>query len=198
MPGLFSYALDGHMNRLLACAALLVAVAMAPAAALAHIGGESFIAVPISHVMPGETFPIVAADLGSGATISLRLVQGDHETDLGVEVAAPDGHFQTTRFLPADFPHGYAQLIANSDDGSEVSTFVLVGPLENAPPLPGGSTGEWWLDPSVLILAAILATGTVALAMVALRSARRPPAPTPVGERRAALRRSSGKARRRR
>ena len=177
---------------------MLIAVAVAPAAALAHVGGESFIHVPLGHVMPGETFPIIAADLGSGAAISLRLIQGDHEADFGVEVAAPDGHFQTTRQMPADFPHGYAQLIANSDDGSEVSTWILVGPRENAPPLPAGSTGEWWLDPSVLILAVILATGTVALAMVAIRSARRPPAPAPVGEGRAALRRSSGKARRRR
>lgn len=162
------------MNRLLTLAAVLLVTALAPPGARGHVGGQSYIQVPLSHVMPGQTFTIIAADLGSNATISMRLVQGERELDLGAEIAQPDGHFETTRQLPTDFPHGYAQLIAVSDDGSEVSTWVLVGPAENAPPLPGGTgSGEWWLDASVLILAGMLVVGVIALAVVAVRGTRR-------------------------
>ncbi|MDP8903992.1 MAG: hypothetical protein M3N29_01520 [Chloroflexota bacterium] len=191
------------MNRLLAGAgllllALLVAV-LAPVGARGHIGGEAFIQVPLDHVMPGQTFPVIAADVGAGATVSVRIVQGEREAQLGSVTADPDGHFQTSFQLPADFPHGYAQLIATADDGSEVSTYVLVGPREQvtgeAP--RSAAASEWWLDPSVLILAGMVGVAGLALFAVTIRSARRERAAATAPARRRVARKGGSNRRRR-
>src|SRR5687767_5932091 len=93
---------------------LVVALAIA-APVRAHIGGSATIFVPLDHVNPGEWFPVIGADLGADSLVTFRLLAGQRSAELGSATTGPDGHFQSTFTLPADFPHGYAELIASAD-----------------------------------------------------------------------------------
>lgn len=139
--------------------------------AAAHSGGTPTLIVPVDHVNPGEQFPVIGADLGSDAEITLRLVQGDRSVELGTVVAGPDGHFETQLRLPADFPPGYAELVASGDDGSRTSTYLLSGPRTDSTPAPPNQP-QWWQDPAVILLAGGLGGGAALLAWMMLRSAR--------------------------
>jgi hypothetical protein len=155
-----------------AALALLALALLVPARAAAHIGGEASLIVPVDFVMPGQAFPVLASDLGSDAQVKFRLVQTERTVELGTVTAGPDGHFETNFALPADWPHGYAELIASSDDGSGVSTWILVGPRTESTPAPPNRL-QWWQDPALLLLSAGLAAGGLILAVMTIRSARR-------------------------
>jgi hypothetical protein len=147
-------------------------IVASPRSAAAHPGGEPFIHVPLDHIIPGEAFPIVAADLGPEAHVTMRLTLGDVSADLGVATAGPDGHFRATLTLPPTFPLGYAQLTASSDDGSAASTWVRVG---SEPVLLASETvAPDRVDLDLVPLAAA-ALAFVALAVLFLRT-RRPTA----------------------
>jgi hypothetical protein len=172
-------------------ASLGVAVT-APLTARAHFGGGAFILVPADHVNPGETFNVIAADLTPNARVSLTIALDATSVSLGEATSDAEGHFQTTIPLPSDFPSGYAQLTAVAEDGTQASTWVLVGPRTAATPRPPGSP-EWWQDPSVIVLgiAVIGGVGALLYALVRRQSQRVPVAPG------SARRRSTGKAQRR-
>ena len=150
-------------------AGLAILVTIGPATA--HIGGGAFILVPADHVLPGATFEVIAADMGMDATVSFRIEHDTLVVPLDAATAGPDGHFQTTLSLPADFPIGYAQLIARADDGSEASTWLLVGERTAATP-PPPATVAWWTDPSVLVLLVLLIGAAGVVGYLVLRPRR--------------------------
>lgn len=153
-----------------------MALLAAPAAVSAHGGASPSLVVTVDHVDPGTTFPIIAADFGSDSKVLFSIVAPARSIALGHWTAGPDGHFTASFALPADFPVGWADVVATGDDGSSTSTQVLVGPRAGAPPRPGRATA-WWQDPATLLLAALLIAGGIGLSVVLLRSSRgsRPP-----------------------
>jgi hypothetical protein len=140
-----------------------------PAPAAAHFGSSAYIVVTADQVLPGQEFEVVAADLTPGASVSFRLVHEELSVPLTTTTAPPDGHFRLNMAVPNDFPSGdYAQLFALAGDGTEVSTWVLVGTrTANTPPRPG--TGPWWSDPSVIVLGLIIAGAVGAVGWMLLR-----------------------------
>jgi hypothetical protein len=153
---------------MLAACAVLMASVIAVAPVRAHFGGGAFIVVTADHVDPGSSFEVIGADLAPESTVEFRIVRDDFVVVLGTFVSGADGHFTTQLQLPADYPTGYAQLFATAADGTEASTWVLVGARTESTPAPPGTT-EWWLDPSVLILGVFIIGGLVAIVYVLLR-----------------------------
>lgn len=157
----------GRANRPASLAAfslgLSALLALGPASAAAHAGGEPFVNVQMDHVIAGQPFPVIGADLGPDALVTLQMTLGDHAAVVGHVPAGPDGHFETTCTLPADFPDGYAQLTASQEDGTTAQTYVLVGERDAA---TGGATGQdppWWTDSSIALFAALIAVALGAL-----------------------------------
>jgi hypothetical protein len=181
------------MRILVFVAVTLLSAALGARAASAHFGAEAWIFVPLDHINPGQMFEVVAADLTPNASVSLTMTRDATSVSLGEAVADAEGHFTTTLPLPTEFPSGYAQLVAVAADGTSASTWVLVGPRTSATPPPPGRA-EWWADPSVLVLGAVLAGGVGALGYALLRRRQVARAPVAAG---GAGRRSTGKAARR-
>jgi len=149
------------------------AAAALPATALAHPGGQPFIHVPADHVVPGEWFPVVAADLGPDSTVTIEVATDVGVVPLGAVIAGPDGHFETTILMPSTVPQGYLQISARSDDGSVATVWVQVanGAPSTGPPASAAG-GGLWIDPSLLLL---LGLGAVAVAAWLIRSRRTSP-----------------------
>jgi hypothetical protein len=160
------------MPRFLLLLPVVLAVLLAPGQAQAHPGGEPLVLVPVDHVLPGETFPLTGADLGEDALVSFELKQEELVVPLGRITAGPDGHFESTLDLPSTFPEGYAQLIGSSSDGSESSTWILVGERTEATPPPPGGSG-WGRERTLIVLALVVGLVAAALGLVAMRSGRR-------------------------
>jgi hypothetical protein len=159
-----------HLRRLIAAMAIGMAVGAVPATALAHQGGEPFIHVPLDHIVPGESFPVVAADLGPDSRVTIEIASADGVVPLGTVIAGPDGHFETVLVMPSNVGEGYLQISARGDDGSVASTWVRVGLAGESTPSTPGSTGSgFWIDPSLLLL---LGGGALALAALFIRSRR--------------------------
>jgi hypothetical protein len=160
------------MSRLLgAAAALLLTVLFAPAGAPAHAGADPAVEVPLDHVEPGQSFPLIATDLGRDTPVELTISQGGSVVPLGTATSGPDGHFTATLVMPKAAPAGYVQLQATGADGSAAATWVLVGERTASTSPPPGQT-SWWKDPAVLLFVLVLAGGLVALAVLGVRSAR--------------------------
>jgi hypothetical protein len=176
----------------MALVAAWLGAAGAPARVEAHFGGGAFIIVPADHVNPGESFEVIAADMGPNATVTFRVEHDEVVAPLSPATAGPDGHFTTNLTLPANYPTGYALLVASSNDGSQTSTWVLVGARDGATP-PRPDQLAWWADPSVIVLGIAVLGGAGVLGYTLLR--RRQPKPVAVGA--GQRRRSSGKATRR-
>lgn len=174
--------------------ASLVVVALSPRPAAAHFGGSAALIVPATHVNPGETFELVAVDLTPNATVTLTMTRDDRQAFLGEAVADAEGHFTTALPLPADFPSGYAQLVAVARDETQASTWVLVGAPTASTPAPPGQPA-WWADPSVVVLG-VLVVGVVGMVGFALLRRSQPQRrPAPVAN--ARQRRAAGKEQRR-
>ncbi len=152
--------------------ALGLVIATVPAVALAHDGpgtGASLL-VPADHVDPGKPFLLIASDFGSLSPVAFRISAPDKSVDLGRLVAGSDGSFQTNLNLPADFPLGWAEIVATADAGASATVTVLVGPRTAAtPPPPVSGRISWWQDPSVLLLGLGLAVGAAAIGLMARR-----------------------------
>lgn len=133
-----------------------MALLAGPAAVSAHGGASPSLVVTVDHVDPGATVPIIAADFGSDSKVLFSIEAPARSLELGRWTAGADGHFSASFALPADFPLGWANVVATGDDGSSTSTQVLVGPTAGAPPRPGRAT-PWWQDPSAWLLGAFLA-----------------------------------------
>jgi hypothetical protein len=151
----------------------------------AHFGGEAFILVPLDHVLPGQTFEIIVADLTPGSTIQLTAVQNGVSVPVGTAQSDAEGHFTTSATLPADYPHGYFELVATAGDGTQASTWVLAGPRTsetgNAPaPTTSGGT----IDPSLVVLLVLVGGSVAAAGYVALRRARARVVTPPIAARR--------------
>jgi hypothetical protein len=152
---------------------VLVVALGGPPVAAAHGGGAPSLVVPVDHVDPGASFPVIAADFGSDAVVSFRIELPGRSAALGLVTAGPDGHFSASLELPADYPVGWANLIGSGDDGSLASTQLLVGPVTEATP-PRPRSAAWWQDPAALLLFGLLGGGALLLIWVALRSRRAP------------------------
>lgn len=155
-------------------AACLGAGTAAPSVAIGHEGAEAFILVPLDQVNPGEPFEVIGADLTPNSSVSFRVERGSNVVPLGSSATAgPDGHFTATLTLPAEYPTGYAQLIAAADDGTETSTWILVGPRDASTGGPPGiGTGSWWTDPLVLILGVFITAALAAIVYVLMKRRR--------------------------
>ena len=153
----------------LSLAALLALIVMLPAGrVLGHGGAGAFVIVPADHVVPGESFDVVVADMGAGSEIVLTIEAPERSESLATVTAAPDGHFHGSVDLPANFPDGYAQLIVSGSDGSVASTWVLVSPRRaGAPSSP--DSGSWWTDPSVVLLGAFVIGALAVVGYLLLR-----------------------------
>lgn len=162
------------MRALLAILALLVLALPVRA----HGAGLPWIHVPADFVMPGEEFTVIAADLGPQVQVTLQVVRGEDLVPIGTAQADPLGHFEATLELPTDFPHGYVELVALGTDGSEATTWILVGPPTEttaAPAVQPATRPDALSDPSVLLLGAGLLGGAAALGLAVLRRGRTPP-----------------------
>jgi hypothetical protein len=169
----------------LSACAVLMASAIAAVPVHAHFGGGAFIVVPVDHVNPGSTFEVVGADLTPESTVDFKIVRDESVVPLGTFVSGADGHFTTELQLPADYPNGYAQLFATAADGTEASTWVLVGDRTESTPAPPGAT-QWWTDPSVLLLGVFIIGGLAAIVYVLLKRRSGEPVPARASARRPA------------
>ena len=178
-----------------AFAGLGFAVAFVQAApTYGHFGGTAFIVVTSDHVNPGEEFNVVGADLTPNAEVEFRFERDDLKVTLpGTVTPGVDGHFTAQLSMPAEFPDGYALLVAEAADGTQTSTWVLVG-VRTATTPPPPDQPAWWADPSVIVLGVAVLGGLGALGYAAWR--RRQPQRVPVAAG-TAHKRSSGKAQRR-
>jgi hypothetical protein len=159
------------MLRLIPLTALVVlAVLLAPGQGLGHNGGEPLIHVPLDHVMPGERFPVIGADLGPRSQVSFAIRNGGHVLRLGRITVGSDGHLATTFALPPRFPNGYARLTASGSNGSRAATWILVGTRAESTPAAKRGT-DWWRYAAPILL--VLGLGGTATALAARRSARR-------------------------
>lgn len=159
--------------------AVLAALVFTLASVAAHSGGDAYVLVLADHINPGDSFEVIVADFGPDTNVDLVIMRDRLAVPLSTVKAGADGHFQATLELPADFPGGYAQLVARADEGSEVSTWVLVGErTESTPAPPSGS--EWWQDPSVLVLGLFVVGAVAVVAHLILRPRSASPAPARV------------------
>ena len=185
------------MRLLFLCLALvstwLTAAATTPGAVQAHFGGGAYIIVPLDRVNPGEPFEVIGADLTPNSDVTFHAERDELVVPLSDATSGADGHFTAMLTLPSNFPAGYTLLVAQATDGTETSTWVLVGPRTGVTPPPPGQPA-WWADPSVIVLALAVVGGAGALAYALLR--RRQPQRVPVTSG-CARRRSCGKAHRR-
>ncbi len=183
--------------RLLAVASLGVMLLIAPGPALAHFGSEAFILVPGEQVSPGEPFEVVVADLSPGAAVTLVAVRNGQTVEVGRTVSDREGHFTTSATLPADYPHGYAELVATAQDGTQVATWVHVGPRTGGTGAPPSSpSGGGGIDPSLVVLGLMVAGAIAAAGYLVLR--RRPAVAHAPGTSGSADRRARRVARKRR
>lgn len=160
------------MPRLFLLLLVLLAALLGSSQAWAHPGGEPLVLVPVDHVLPGETFPLTGADVGENAVVNFELRQEELAVPLGRITAGPDGHFTSTLDLPQTFPDGYAELVGSSTDGSETSTWILVGERTEATPPPPDGSG-WGRERTLIVLAFVLGLVAAALGLVTMRSGRR-------------------------
>jgi hypothetical protein len=151
--------------------AVTLAVLILPATVVAHGGAAASLVVTVDHVEPGSSLTIIASDFGSDSVVQFRIVAPDRAVELGHRTAGPDGHFEATFNLPADFPPGWADLTATGDDGSSTTTQVLVGPAVGATPPRPNKVVPWWQDPSIWLLAALV-LGAVLVGVWALSRSR--------------------------
>jgi hypothetical protein len=171
----------------------IVLGAVAPPEGFGHGGAAPYILVPNDHVTPGEPFDVIAGDMSANNRVSFRLERDQLAVQLSSAVAGQDGHFTTQLAVPQDFPGGYSLLVAEADDGTSTSTWILVGARTGATPAPPGQLA-WWADPSVILLGAAVVGGAGLLGFSLLRRRQRKPARVLTGD---ARRRSVGKAQRR-
>lgn len=172
----------------------LLACAVAPPSILAHFGGSAYILVPVDHVNPGERFDVIGGDLTPNSNVEFRFERDESTVPVpGTVTSGPDGHFTATLVMPATFPTGYALLVAEAADGTQTSTWVLVGARTSQTPSAPGQPA-WWFDPSVIVLGIAVAGGAGALGYAFWRRRQPERVPLRAGESR---RRSSGKAQRR-
>jgi hypothetical protein len=156
--------------------ALLGAIAVSlwlASPASAHFGGEAFILVPVDHVNPGEPFEIIVADLTPGASTVIEARRDGQSVEAGRTVSDTEGHFSTTGSLPTDYPHGYTELVATAEDGTTVSTWILVGPRSaTTGPPPVSNAARAGIDPSLLVLGILLGGSVGAVGYLLLRRTR--------------------------
>ena len=160
---------------LVATWATLMLAQQTPAAA--HFGGGAYILVPADHVNPGEEFDVIGGDLTANSKVDFRFIRDARATTLPGDVTSgPDGHFTARLTMPPTYPSGYAMLVAEAADGTQTSTWVLVGPRTESTPAPPGRP-PWWADPSVVVLgiAIVGGAGMLGYAVVRRRQSQRLP-----------------------
>jgi hypothetical protein len=172
------------MTRLLASLMLLALLALHVGVAAGHGTGLPWIWVEDEQVLPGQQFNVVAIDFEPYGTVTLELVAEGRRAALGEFPSEGDGHGEAELQVPTDFPLGYAELTGTDASGGEAVTLLYVGemPAGAGPPAPpqrpdigGGSqaaSGEWWTDPSVIVLGLVL--GGAAAGLLAMLARRRP------------------------
>jgi hypothetical protein len=130
--------------------------------------------VPWERVRQAEPFPVFAVDLQPAMPARLSLARDEEIIELGTAQADGFGHFETQLTVPAGYPDGYSALIAVSPDGTQASTWILIGEADGSPPPPppGAAAPAWWLNPSVLVLAVLLGGS---LLLLGWRLLTRPP-----------------------
>jgi hypothetical protein len=150
---------------------------------VAHFGGEAFILVPADHVNPGEPFEVIVSDLTPGSPVVVEARRDGGSVRVGQVVSDTEGHFTAFATLPADYPHGYTELVATAQDGTQVSTYVHVGPRDAGtgapPPAPGSSSGGGGIDPSLMVLGVLFGGSIGALGYMLVRRHQAPQVATP-------------------
>ena len=163
MPGLLLHILLPLIRRPLALLVFAVFGALVqPVATFAHAGGGPLIHVLADHIVPGQPFQLIAADLGQNVQVALELVAGGRKVSLGTVTTGADGHVEATLTLPESVPNGYVLLTATGDDGSFASTWVQVGEGSDLGPPPVSNPGASWIDPSLILIP----IGAIALFLV--------------------------------
>ena len=144
------------------------------AGAQAHGVGGAWVQVPGATIFAGEPFELWGADFGHNATVDIALSTGDQIYPVGQVVAGEDGHFTTSIAAPDALPAGFVELTATTEAGVSSSVWVQVGRGSAAAP-----PAAWWMDPSVLVLGALVIGGLVAIGvMLFRRRTTRPPTAT--------------------
>lgn len=148
-------------------AAVLLFLAVVPAAS-AHHPGEPAVSVP-SEAIPGTPITVVGAYLPEGVDVTLRLVAGDADVELGTVTTDATGAFTAAPTIPDDFPSGPARVVATDFGDTPVAYEVVVGPRPEDPAAAGDAPG------ATTLAIGILATLTASLAVLGLvvRTARR-------------------------
>jgi len=128
--------------------------------ALAGEPTNARVIVQADHVMPGESAPVMGADLDEGPVV-LVLKVASRAAHVGEGVVAPDGTLQATIAVPPDFPPGHATLEVVGAAGTW-STSVLVGPRAEGP-----GSGIEPFDERVVALAALVIGSLIFVAALA-------------------------------
>jgi hypothetical protein len=166
------------MGRCLLSVALLgLVLAGVAAPTTAHGEGLPWIWLEREQAQRGSSFNVILLDFAPYSEVQLTLVSQGREESVAYIACGGDGHGEGAVAVPADFPHGYAELYARDGQGGEAATLIFVGDVEGAasspPPLPAPAAAPAaWQDPSVLTLVGVLAAAGGAL-VLALR--RKPP-----------------------
>lgn len=170
-------------RRLLMLVLLLVSAPSAAAPAWAHGAEQPWIWLEREQAEPGERLAVLVVDFTPHGEVGLELVADERRERLGTITCAADGHGEGEFVVPADFPRGYAELVARDAAGTEATTLVgigvtgAVGPPETprSPSVGPGAAAPIWQDRSVLILAGLLGAALLALAYVVVRRRRASP-----------------------
>jgi hypothetical protein len=179
------------MARLLASLMLPALLVLQVGVASGHGTGLPWIWVEDEEVTPGQQFNVLVIDFEPYGTVTLELVAEGRRAALGEIASEGDGHGEAELRVPTDFPLGYVELTGTDASGGEAVTLLYVGelPAGVGPPAPaqrpdigGGpqaASGEWWTDPSVLVLGLML--GGAAAGLLAMLARRRPAGATKPG-----------------
>ena len=112
----------------------------------AHPGGPEEVIVVGDHVDPGQTFRLLGSFI-EATDVPVTVVVGSTVFDLGTVSVDPDGRFDVSLTLPADVPHGYAELHLDQPNEGDAATVFLVGPRDGTTPAAPPSNTEKFPPP---------------------------------------------------
>ncbi|HVM29827.1 MAG TPA: hypothetical protein VM305_03555 [Candidatus Limnocylindrales bacterium] len=168
----------------------LVTLLLVPGgSAHAHGNGLPWIWLEYEQVMPGDRFEVLVIDFEPYGQVEVQLSADEAVRRLGSITCEGDGHGEAEMVVPDDFPIGYAEVTATDSAGNEAATLLYVGEMPDGigppapaerptvPGAPASTPGQWWADPSVIVLALLLLGTAAALVLMVLRRLRAPTGP---------------------
>ncbi|CAN5622657.1 hypothetical protein BH20CHL7_BH20CHL7_00440 [soil metagenome] len=121
---------------------VVIGLALAVPAVVAHENGTMGIDLAADRVPPGATVTLVGEGWAAREPLRLDLVASGRTFDLGAVLTGVDGHFVTTMMIPDDAPPGPAVVDARSERGVIERAVLTIDPDAPAPSLVATSGGS--------------------------------------------------------